>query len=569
MGPYVSLRRMLRGSSRRSLDALFTATCFIVLFGVFPFFPRVNNPNEVVRFYMTAAVVERGTYQIDEMRERWGHVNDAANYEGRAYSVKAPGTSFLGLPAYAVYFHACKALGAEWNRTVALWLMRATASIGPFFMFIVVFRRWLLRRVRHPLSADLVSFALCLGSPLLAYGLLFVSHTTAAICAFSAFMLLASDSPGARTGSTYSFFAGLFAAGATAFEYPAAVVSALLSAYALTRLRSWRARFSYAAGALVPTLAVMHFQWRAFGSPFRPGHVFVEDPHFREAHHKGVYGFEGWHSEALTGLLGDPGYGLFTLTPVLVFAGIGFVLLAKNRTLRSSGLSALGIVLITVVSLSMMTVWRGGWTVGPRLMMTVYPFLGWGAAIGVDALLGSAKRLATTILVGAVAIGLVLAGLPSLYFPHYPEDVARPFSQIVVRLMEADFAPRNAANFFGVWGVTSMSVFVGLMLMSLVVFVFARSRDVAGSALSIAGGALIAAAFVLVCAKEPDDTTLRALAFVTDYWHPQGHDEISRGLRDVRSPSFERARCNELGHSFERVGRRSEFERVATKCREP
>lgn len=557
---------MSRGTSRQSLDALFVATCFIVLFGVFPFFPRVNNPNEVVRFYMTAAVVERGTYQIDEMRARWGHVNDAANYEGRAYSVKAPGTSFLGLPAYAAYFHACKALGVEWNRTVALWLMRATASIGPFFIFIVVFRRWLLRRVRHPLSADLVSFALCLGSPLLAYGLLFVSHTTAAISAFSAFMLLASDAPSARTGTKYPFFAGLFAAGATAFEYPAAVVSALLSAYALTRLRSWRARFSYAAGALVPTLAVMHFQWCAFGSPFRPGHVFVEDPHFREAHHKGVYGFEGWHSEALAGLLGDPGYGLFTLTPILAFAVVGFVLLAKNRTIRPSGLSALGIVLITIVSLSMMTVWRGGWTVGPRLMMTVYPFLAWGAAIGVDALLGRARRLGTTIALGAVVSGVVLAGVPSLYFPHYPEDVARPFSQIVVRLIGADFAPLNAANLVGIWGTASMVGFGALFVGALVVFVATRSRDVSGSAVSIAGGALVAAIFVLVCSKDPDETTLRSLGFITDYWHPQGHDEISRGLLELRAPSHSPERCAELERSFTYVGRLGDFERVGGKC---
>jgi len=70
---------------------------------VFPYQDRTNNPNENVRFFMTAAIVDDHTFAIDHVRQQWGWVNDAAVYGGHAYSVKAPGTSYLGVPAYWIY----------------------------------------------------------------------------------------------------------------------------------------------------------------------------------------------------------------------------------------------------------------------------------------------------------------------------------------------------------------------------------------------------------------------------------------------------------------------------------
>ena len=94
-------------SRRRTLAAL--ALCAFAYLYVFPYQPRINNPNENVRLYMTAALAEQGTYVIDDYRARWGWVNDCAVRDGHAYSVKAPATSFLGVPAYWLYLRSARA----------------------------------------------------------------------------------------------------------------------------------------------------------------------------------------------------------------------------------------------------------------------------------------------------------------------------------------------------------------------------------------------------------------------------------------------------------------------------
>ena len=53
----------------------------------FPYHAQVNNPNENVRYYMTVAIVEHGTFAIDRVQERWGWVNDKATRDGHVYSV--------------------------------------------------------------------------------------------------------------------------------------------------------------------------------------------------------------------------------------------------------------------------------------------------------------------------------------------------------------------------------------------------------------------------------------------------------------------------------------------------
>ena len=114
-------------TKRRSRTWAAIAICAAVYLYAFPYQPEVNNPNENVRFFMTAAIVDEGTYAIDAIRARWGWVNDAAVYEGHVYSVKAPGTSLMGVPGYWLYRRWCDLRGAPLDRTTALWVVRMSA----------------------------------------------------------------------------------------------------------------------------------------------------------------------------------------------------------------------------------------------------------------------------------------------------------------------------------------------------------------------------------------------------------------------------------------------------------
>jgi hypothetical protein len=549
-----------RSDTRRALAAV--GLCAAVMLYVFPYFPRINNPNENVRFYMTAALVEEGTYSINTLRKRWGWVNDAAVRDGQYFSVKAPGTSFLGVPGYAAYRTVA---GDDIDRTTALWVVRVTATILPTLLFLFFFYRWLGTRVQHPVVRDAVFLSMALGSVLLGHALLFASHTTSAAAAFGAFMILFEARRRGRVTNGLAFLAGLLAAGATLLEYPAVFVSAFLCLYALAALRPWSRLAPFVAGALIPTLAMMHFQWRAYGNPLSPGHKLVENPAFRKNHEEGLFGATEFHPEAAWDLLFDFRLGLFALTPLLVLALPGFArLLARGRGRLDAGVAVL-ISMSLYVFICFMNIWDGGWAIGPRYLAPIVPFLAWGAAAALDAVAMAAPRVAGALGLGCTATAFAAAAVPSIYYPHLPPEMDRPLAHLIPLPIKHDYAPTNLGNVIGWYGTASMVPLFLLALFALgwAAWTFRRPGD---RAKVLAGAALVGALLLTphFRAPPPDPAAKRAVAFITRTWHPEGHDraarlsaELDRGHR--KTPE----RYRQLAAIYEAEGRMREA-RAAT-----
>ncbi len=451
---------------RSAYPSLSNTLCMLAICGVaylwaFPYQPTINNPNENVRFYMTAAIVEEGTYAIDTQRARWGWVNDAGVRNGKHYSVKAPGASLLAVPGYWAYHAWCEARNEPLDRTTALWMCRVTASILPMLLFLFFLHRFFGGLTSHPILRDATFVSIALGSLLYGYALLLVSHTQSAVAACAALMCLMHPLPLTRRRA---MLAGLFAASVTLFEYPGMMASVPLTLFA-----AWRgglARMPFvAAGCLPPVLAMMHFQWRAWGNPLTPGHRFLENPAFRTLSEEGFFGATGFHLDAATGLLFDPGYGLFALTPLLCAAPFGAWIALRTKGLRAPALACGFACLLSYALICTMNNWRGGWTVGPRYLAVTVPLLGFFALIGLDRLAARARSLAYGLALGATAAGIVLSGLVSVYYPHVPEALARPVPDLVLPLMRGNLAPLNAGHWLGATGTAAMlPVFVALGL---------------------------------------------------------------------------------------------------------
>jgi hypothetical protein len=496
--------------------------CAFAYVYVFPYQTTLNNPNENVRFYMTAAVAEFGHYDIDALRTRWGYVNDAAVHGGHVWSVKAPGTSLLGVPGYWLYLHASRGLGHAFDRSEALWVCRMTASVLPTLVFLGFFFEWLQRRARHAFARDAAFFSTALGSLIYGYGMMFVSHTLSAITAFGAFMWLCDVRQQQRhAGLRGAFFAGLLTAGATFFEYPGLACSlplAIYGAYVLwPRLKLLAA---FACGGALPALAMMHFQWRAFGNPFTPGHLFVENAAFRAGHEQGLYGAIGPSARALYGLLLDPGAGLFPLTPLLLFAVPGYWLLTRDKRTRADALAGLGVVLLTVLAIASMNNWRGGWTIGPRYLAVCVPFLAWPALTALDALAQRRLWLSAALAVGTTAVGLLASGLPGAYYPHLPPELTRPLPQLFRVLVSEGFAPLNAGALLHVHGGLSMLPLLACALTVLGLCAMSIAKPARLPAL--AGAALCAALFCIPLWIRPrhEPGVRQAIVFVTGHFSP-------------------------------------------------
>ena len=551
-------------SARRQL--LVWALCAAAYLYVFPYQATLNNPNENVRFYMTAALAESGTYQIDALRARWGWVNDAAVHDGHVYSVKAPGTSWLGVPGYFAYA-ATRKLGRTFDRTEALWVCRLTGTILPTLAGIYAFVAFLRRRAHPPLLTCATVISVWLGSLLYGYGMLFVSHTLSAVVAFVAFAFLYEVEQGQREASPLlAAWHGLLAAAVTWFEYPGLVCSAVLLAYALYVLRSWKLRVAFALGGVLPALSTMHFQHVAFGNAFTPGHRFVETEAFRAAHEQGLYGAVAPSAQAVYGLLFEPGAGLFLLTPLCWFGLYGAVRLCRERSTRAAGICLSALCVLSVLAISAMNNWRGGWTIGPRYLAVCLPFLGFAALHGLSQLAARAPVWIEGAALGCSAAALLASGVPSAYYPHLPPEFTRPLPQLFSVLIAHGFAPLNFGNLLGVWGGVSMLPLLGvaLALLGSALSWAQRSRAAVG------GVALLTAAVCLVplwLRPREEPGVQKAVAFVTGRYSPAGHDQAARLHEALRAagPQGDAREWERLRALYLAEGRTAEAARAAER----
>ena len=537
------------------------ALCAFAYLYVSPYFPRINNPNENVRLYMTAAIVREGHYEIDSLRKRWGLVNDTAVYEGHYYSVKAPGTSMLGLPAYSLMRWA----HMEHNRTLLLYACRLSATVLPTLIFLFFFHRYLGRTTVDPVLREAVFFSAALGSSMYGYGLLFVSHTTSAVCAFGAWMLLTNNME-RDVLDWHAFLSGLLAAGVTFFEYPGLPCSIALTAFALWRLRKRASSIGlFVLGGILPTLAVMHFQYSAFDNPFTPGHLYVEDEGFRAAHHQGIYGAVGISAQALYGLLLDPGAGLFPLTPLLLAALPGLVMLMIDRKQRLLALCCGSICVGTTLIIASMNNWRGGWTIGPRYLVVLIPFMAWLALIALQRSQHSHPRSTRIAAVAATTTALLMSGVVGAYYPHLPPALTRPLAQLIPVLIRDDFAPLNAANLFGIFGTASMIPLLLCMGAAALRMVGTAHRGRGTLLAGVPLGCLLCAVLCLGGTQKMYQV-MGAVGVVTRSWSPAGYDRAARLAATLRKhPSHETRHA--LLKLYRSEGRRREAAKLAAILR--
>lgn len=551
-------------SARRRTIAAVTI-CAAAFLYPFPYQPQITNPNENVRFFMTAAIVQHGTYAIDEVRNVWGWVNDAAVYEGHYYSVKAPGTSLLGVPGFWLYAQITELRGQEVDRVVALWMVRMTGSALPMLIFLYFFHGWLSDRRAPPVLRDAVFISVALGSLLYAYSLIFVSHALSAATSFGAFMILERARHRGHISGGHAFAAGLLAASTTAFEYPGFVATVILCFYALACVRPWSRLAPFALGAVIPTAAVLHFHWACFDNPLTPGHRYLENPEFRELAQEGFFGASEVSTEAMGNLLFNVGYGLFPLTPVLLFAFLGFpALLAVKRT-RLDALVALAIPVATWLLISFMNNWRGGWTVGPRYLALAVPFLGYAALEGGRVLSRSIPKLTGSFFVGSAAAGLIASGGPSAWYPHMPEAFTRPISQLMRLLVRHDFAPYNLGSYlseqFGSGDYFGSRSMLPLSLLGLfaVFWIAWAERRMADRLLILIGTSFVSSTLLSpIVMDDPSAAGVSgALEYITDHWDPVGHDVAARLETRAREEELDAHEWGLLVRTYEEEGRTS------------
>lgn len=410
-----------------------------------PYHAGLNNPNEMVRVYMSKAMVEHDTMAIDAVVREWGGVDDKAIRDGKLYSSKAPLQSLIGAPAYAIAKPLLTVLGVDVQKRTLTAVLRILTAAIPGMIFAFLLLRYARRRALElgaPRTLGTgIGLALAFGTMLYPYAINFTGHILAAITAGGAYFAVIMISRERALSKRWRMFAALagFLAGASPFaEYPASLIAlpALIGALALKN--SWRARIElagwFALGGIGPFVLGLWSHQELWGSPFQTGYAFLENKSYVELHGKGFFGVTLPKPEAFAGSLFSPGTGLFFYSPILI-AGLAALVSRVFRRdedpdqiliPRALAVAALVGFIFSILFISGHRGWRGGWTVGPRYIIAVAPLLGLWAIEAVRA-----HRMRSFVAAfGAVSV--LTTGLAASLYPHLSDVYINPLRTFLV-----------------------------------------------------------------------------------------------------------------------------------------
>jgi hypothetical protein len=527
------VRTPSRDRSARSVGRLFWALFAIVYLLVYPYQQALNNPNENSRVYLTMALVDEGTFRLDHSVRLYGWTNDLARVphvptateHDRARfhyaSVKGPLVSYLGVPVYAAERVIVNLLGQPpptldsppearkaFLRTTTLTLQLFVVHL-PCLLFLWLFERFLRGVTGDPRLRFAAVTALGLGTNYLAYAFLFASHALLAVAAFGAFALVVSHDRASQPPSwttRRAFLVGLAIGAVTLLEYQALLVSVVLFAQAVRSVlaresrsrRPLRPLVALVSGIAPSVVALLLFQAKSFGHPLTPGHRMMDSAAFQAVNSQGFFtiGTPSW--EALSGLLTDGGAGLFGASPVLLLALLSLpVVCGRAASPRLAPLApatrfAWTVFFALVVPVSASSIWRGGWTIGPRYLGALPPFLlflavvgledgvaRWRAAMDVRGIGWPIRPALVTAFASLSLVSFLSLGVVAFVTTTLPEAVQRPFSQVAWPFLREGLVPHHALELIGVhgrWPVYAAVLIAGVLLVGLLALTLWSAR---------------------------------------------------------------------------------------------
>ncbi len=390
-----------------------------------------------------------GRAEID--RWHW-ETNDKAWVDGHFYSVKSPAMPALVTPLYS----AIKGLGGEklaraavdnvertalpkWHphdvvplenygfdvergqrvertiqqNTPIVWLLTLFAAVIPAVLLLLGVR-WAADRF-EPGYGTAAAITLGLGTIMMTFASEFFSHVISAALGFAAFMVLIREREGTPSLGMIGA-AGLLAGLAVSFEFQTGLVGVVLFFYALARRTDLLRRgAAYAGGAVAGTVPTFAFNLWAFGDPLELAYgSAIESP--------GLTGHDviGLNSDGFFGITAPrldsaidlllAGRGLLVLTPIIVMAVVGTVLLRRGSR-RGEANVILAIAAVYFIYNSGYWLPFGGGTPGARFLIPALPFLAVGLATAYRRLpaltLGLAVPSAMFMVIGSLAFPLI------------------------------------------------------------------------------------------------------------------------------------------------------------------
>ena len=335
---------------------------------------------------------------------------DLSFHDGHFHPAKAPGGSFLAVPAYAAVRAVGRIAGADpddwWTLTLGAWLT-SVFSVGLLAAASVVLLFRLAMRLSggRATASTLAALTFAFGTPFFPYATMLYEHAAIAF-----FLLLGLHAPAGRAGATRGgrlhlstrVRSGSHGRLRRGLELrhgrgrpPAPRVPPRDGSGARARGSPTCSACSVPSSCSAPTTSPPS------GLPFTTNYAF-EDPQFLEKGEAFLGVFQVPDLSVILQATVSPFRGVFLAAPALLLGVAGLVTWFRSGRMRAEWVLVVSVVGFFLAFLTTFNGWHGGWGASPRYLVPALPFL------ALPAVLLFARAPVASSAVAAVSIALNL-----------------------------------------------------------------------------------------------------------------------------------------------------------------
>ncbi len=424
----------------------------IVLLFYSSMFDKITVPNERTRVYLSVALVDDFSLSIDNSVQRFGKTVDIAEYDGRYFTDKAPGASFLG----AVVYGTARIFSPKrsWTIEDIITLMRRALMIPIGLAGFFLLRRFLSNLKICNAISDIVSVSWILGTSAFHYSTVFYGHQIAAVALMSAMYLQLPNENGRKRLRLLlsGFAAGL--AGIT--EYQSIVPCSLLFFFLVyQKRRNPKEIVLFVLGAAPFAILLLLYNKYAFGNCFALPYENLVSSGVQALHNTGVAGVSFPKADAVFGSMFSMNRGLLSTSPTFILVPLGLYYMARTKNLMLAVLIG-SIFVYYLLFIFSAKAWYAGWSFGPRLLVPVM-------AIAMIPCAFAVEYLSKFFTFSSLARGLMVAGIcyhqiVQAVFAELPEHMKNPLPDLIIPALKRGLLSPNIAaavtNSPGLWTLT-------------------------------------------------------------------------------------------------------------------
>jgi hypothetical protein len=475
-------------SARNSPVGLWLALLLLACYGYF--FPRWADWGVNSKVDLTMAMVDQGTFVIDDYYQNTG---DYALYKGHHYSDKAPGSSFLAVPFYAVFKAAIgtsildplidrlagnpaivntlkeNGTGLLQDKVyfaMALYVITFFVMSLPSALLGYVLYQFMGYFLQDRFSRALIVILYGLGTVAFPYSQTFNGRQTSAVMTVFAFYMLFRINRG-ELSRRYLWLIGPLMGWVFISDYPSVFILGALFLYAVSFLRDWRRVLPLVLGGIPPVALMALYNLSIFETPLPVGYKYSEL--YQDLHTQGLISITYPRLEALYGLTFSPFRGLFFLSPALLLAIPGFIYWYRRGACRAEWWVCLCSVISAFLFYSSSVMWWGGYAVGPAYLVAMIPYMVFPIAFFLRR--HDRSRWVWRLVVGLTAISVLLVWAETIAGQSFPDLNPNPLFAISIPHLMAGNIARNLGMMLRLRGLPSLlPLFLFAAVVLLIIF---------------------------------------------------------------------------------------------------